>query len=72
MAKQPFVGQSGKANDLLGNIDTNVCGSFSIIARGGYSYFITFIDDFLQYGYVYVMKYKSEPLEKFKEFKEPD
>ncbi|KAL0437762.1 UNVERIFIED_CONTAM: hypothetical protein Sradi_0484100 [Sesamum radiatum] len=39
---------------------TNVCGPLSIPARGGFSYFITFIDDHSRYGYVYLMTYKSE------------
>jgi hypothetical protein len=37
-------------------------------ARGGFQYFITFTNDFSRYGYVYLMKHKSESLEKFKEF----
>ena len=45
IAKSPFVGQSGKANDILGLIHTNACGLFSIMARGGYHYFITFTVD---------------------------
>ena len=46
-----------------------MCGSFSVHVRGGYEYFITFTDDYLRYGYVYLMKNKSEALNKFKEFK---
>ena len=38
-------------------------------AKGGYEYFITFIDDYSRYGYVYLMKRKSEAFEKFKEFR---
>ena len=38
-------------------------------AIDSYSYFITFIDDFSRYGYVYLMKYKSEAFEKFREYK---
>ena len=38
-------------------------------AKGGYLYFITFTDDFSRYGYVYLMKYKSESFEKFKEYR---
>ena len=41
----------------------------SVHARGGFVYFITFIDDYSQYGYLYLMRYKSEAFEKFKEFK---
>ena len=40
----------------------------SIQARGGYEYFITFINDYSRYGYVYLMRQKSEAFEKFKEF----
>ena len=38
-------------------------------ARGGFQYFITFIDDFSKIGYVYLMRYNSETFDKFKEFK---
>ena len=41
----------------------------STSARGGYRYFITFTDDFSRYGYIYLMRVKSESFEKFKEFK---
>ena len=37
--------------------------------REGYEYFITFIDDYSRYGYIYLMRHKSEAFEKFKEFK---
>ncbi|KAL1200820.1 Retrovirus-related Pol polyprotein from transposon TNT 1-94 [Cardamine amara subsp. amara] len=40
----------------------------STSARGNYQYFITFTDDFSRYGYVYLMRHKSESFEKFKEF----
>ncbi|KAK8600824.1 hypothetical protein V6N12_050672 [Hibiscus sabdariffa] len=41
----------------------------TLAARGGYQYFITFTDDFSRYGYIYLMRHKSEALEWFKEFK---
>ncbi|KAL1206835.1 Retrovirus-related Pol polyprotein from transposon TNT 1-94 [Cardamine amara subsp. amara] len=37
-------------------------------ARGNFQYFITFTGDFSRYGYVYLMRHKSESFEKFKEF----
>ena len=40
----------------------------SVEARGGYRYFLTFTDDLSRYGYIYLMKHKSEAFEKFKEF----
>ena len=54
--------------DLLELIHTDVCGPMSSTARGGFQYFITFTDDLSRYGYVYLMKHKSETFEKFKEF----
>ncbi|KAL0445824.1 UNVERIFIED_CONTAM: Retrovirus-related Pol polyprotein from transposon RE2 [Sesamum latifolium] len=60
MTKKPFVGQSAIAKGLLDLVHTDVCGPLSIPARGGFSYFITFTDDHSQYGYVYLMRSKSE------------
>ena len=40
----------------------------SVHARGGFVYFITFIDDYSRYGYLYLMRYKSEAFEMNKEF----
>ena len=69
MTKTPFTGHSKRVNDLLGLIHSDVCGLLSLNARGDYQYFITFIDDFSRYGYVYLMKHKSESFEMFKIFK---
>ena len=41
----------------------------SVLVRSGFQYFITFTDNFSRYGYVYLMRHKSESFEKFKEFK---
>ena len=57
-----------RATDLLEIIHTDVCGSMSVEARGGYRYFLAFIYDLSRYGYIYLMKHKSETFEKFKEF----
>ncbi|KAL0453535.1 UNVERIFIED_CONTAM: hypothetical protein Slati_1331600 [Sesamum latifolium] len=69
ITKKPFVGQSAIANGLLDLVHTDVCGPLSIPARGGFSYFITFIDDHSRYGYVYLMRYKSEAFGRFKEYR---
>ncbi|KAK8510716.1 hypothetical protein V6N12_067166 [Hibiscus sabdariffa] len=69
MTKAPFSGKGERASDLLGLIHSDVCGPMNTQARGGYQYFITFTDDFSRYGYIYLMRHKSEALEKFKEFK---
>ncbi|KAL0293531.1 UNVERIFIED_CONTAM: hypothetical protein Sradi_6932500 [Sesamum radiatum] len=69
MTKKPFVGQSTLATGLLDFIHLDVCGPLNTQARGGFSYFITFIDDHSWYGYVYLMRYKSEAFGRFKEFR---
>ena len=66
--KTPFSGTMERANDLLEIIHADVCGPMSIEARGGYRYFLTFIDDLSRYGHIYLMKHKSETFEKSKEF----
>ncbi|KAL0287115.1 UNVERIFIED_CONTAM: Retrovirus-related Pol polyprotein from transposon TNT 1-94 [Sesamum angustifolium] len=69
MTNKPFVGQSKPANGLLDLIPTDVCGPLNTQARGRFSYFITFTDDHSRYGYVYLMRYKSEAFVRFKEFR---
>src|SRR4051812_363136 len=68
MTKTPFAKSCERASDLLGQVHSDVCGPMSTTARGGYEYFITFTDDLSRYGYIYLMKHKSEAFEKFKEF----
>ena len=68
MTKTPFAKSCERASDLLELVHSDVCGPMSTTARGGYEYFITFTDDLSRYGYVYLMKHKSEAFEKFKEF----
>jgi hypothetical protein len=68
MTKASFTGQSERTSDLLGLVHTDVCGPMSSVARGDFQYFITFTDDISSYGYIYLMRHKSESFEKFKEF----
>ncbi|KAL4379185.1 hypothetical protein GQ457_02G025820 [Hibiscus cannabinus] len=65
-----------RRNLAKGDVDLRVGNGARVVAlavgtyaRGGYQYFITFTDDFSRYGYIYLMRHKSEALEKFKEFK---
>ena len=69
MTKEPFIGHSERVSDLLSLVHSDVCGSISSTTRGGYQYFITFTNDYIRYGYLYLMKHKDESFEKFKTFK---
>ena len=65
MTKTPFSGTMERATDLLEIIHTDVCGPMSVKAHGKYRYFLTFTDDLSRYGYISLMKQKSETIEKF-------
>jgi len=69
MTKVSFTGFHERASELLELVHPDVCGPMSTIARGEFKYFITFADDFSRYGYVYLMKHKSETFEKLKSSK---
>ena len=68
MTKIPFSGYGDRVSDILDLVHTDICGPISTQVRGGYSYFIIFADDLSRFGYVYLMKYKFEASDKFKEY----
>ena len=68
MTNTPFSRTMERATDLLEIIHTDVCGPMSVKAHGKYHYFLNFTDNLSKYGYIYLMKHKSETFEKFKEF----
>jgi hypothetical protein len=71
--KGKFVKQIKKgakrSSRILEIIHTDICGPFPVASMDGFDSFITFIDDYSRYGYIYPIKEKSEPLDKFKIFK---
>ena len=67
MIKLFFIGHEEKITEILTLVYSDVCGPFDVPVRGGYLYFIIFIDNFSWYRYVYLIKYKSEVFEKFKD-----
>ena len=69
MTKRPFHSKGNRANDKQELIHSDLCGRMNIQAKCGYEYFMTFIDDYSKYGYIYLLRRKSECFDKFKEFK---
>ena len=53
---------------LLELIYTDIYGSFDVSSFGGERYFITFMDDFSRYDYVYVLHEKSQLIDALKVF----
>ena len=45
---------------------TNICGPFDVNYSNKEKYFITFIDDFSHYGYVYLFHEKSQEVNALK------
>ena len=69
MTKRPFSAKGTKAKEPLQLVHSDVCGPLNVQARGGYEYFISFIDYYSRYSYIYLMRQKYEAFEKFKEFR---
>ena len=64
---EPFKAKGYRAKEVH-LVHKDLCGPMSCV-RGGYEYFITFINDYSGYGYIYLMCHKSKAFEKFKEYK---
>ena len=59
-----------RATQILGLIHSDVCGPLQSATHMGCKYFVTFIDDFSRYAYVYLLKHKSEVFDKFIQYKQ--
>ena len=68
ITKTPFP-KIDRTSTLLQLIHSDVCDMHSNPTRGGKKYFVTFIDDYSKYCYVYLLRSKDEVLNKFKIYK---
>ena len=69
-SRKPFKSTGARrTKDPLELIHSDVCGPMPTASIGGAKYFMTFIDDFTRYCFVYFMNSKTEVVEKSKEFK---
>ena len=57
-----------ETKQTLDYIHSDIWGPSQIPSHGGARYFITFIDDYSMKLWVYILKHKSEALDKFKEW----
>jgi transposase InsO family protein len=60
---------TNRMTDVLELIHTDICGPFPTATRNSHVYFISFIDDYSRYGYIYLIKEKTQALDTFKSFK---
>ncbi|KAA0033023.1 gag/pol protein [Cucumis melo var. makuwa] len=54
MTKRSFTGKGLKAKTPLELVHSDLCGPMNVKARGGYKYFISFIDDYSRSGGEYM------------------
>ena len=57
-----------RATKVFEIVHTDICGPMQVDSAGGSRYILTFTDDFSRYTTVYVLKKKSEALNKFKHY----
>lgn len=64
-----FLTTETKTSQILELIHTYLWGPSSVLSRDGYTYYISFIDDFSRYTWIYPLKLKPEALSVFKLFR---
>jgi len=64
---KPFS-KAMRASGPLKLIHSDICGLMNVKARNEAIYFITLIDDYSRYGYVYLLSHRYEALDVFKRF----
>ena len=53
MTKRSFSEKGYRAKKTLELVHTDLCGPMNVKARGGYEYFISFIDDYSRYETIF-------------------
>src|SRR3954462_7073336 len=66
--KDSIQWDNGACRRLIGDHTYECMWTHERPTRNGLRYFVTFTDDLSRYGYIYLMKHKSETFERFKEF----
>ena len=55
MTKRLFQGKDEWAKESLELVHADIYSPLNVQTRCGYEYFVTFIDDYSRYGYMYLM-----------------
>ncbi|KAK2990476.1 hypothetical protein RJ640_008935 [Escallonia rubra] len=65
--RKPFE-KAVRATQSFELVHSDICGPMGVKARHGASYFLTLMDDYTRYGYVYMISHRYEALDCFKRF----
>jgi hypothetical protein len=69
-AKTTFPSNDSRSKGILNLIHSDVCGPMSAVSIGGFSYYVSFIDDHSRKTWIYFIKTKDEVFSLFQEFKD--
>ena len=67
--RKPFPQSEHKSKGALDLVHSVVCRTVGAQSFSGYSYCVTFIDDYSRKTWIYFLKAKSKVFERFREFK---
>jgi uncharacterized protein YbcI len=67
--KKPFPSSDNISKEILNLIHSAVCGPMPLKSLGGSLYYVTFIVDFSQKTWMYLLKMKDKVFDKYQEFK---
>ena len=68
MQMMPFGSRTSLTNEIFELVHSDVWGTIPVMSKGGYSYYVTFIDDFSRHTWIYFLKLKSKVFSCFKNF----
>jgi hypothetical protein len=68
MHKLPFVSSQFQSTQPLELVHSDVWGLAPITSSNGYKYYLLFVDDYSRFGWLYLLKHKSNVLTTFKHF----
>ena len=67
--RAPVPRQGGsRSSKILDLVHTDVCGPFPVESLGGSRYFLSFVDDYSRYAWIYPIKAKSEVFGRLKQW----
>jgi 5'-3' exoribonuclease 2 len=64
-----FSTSNHKSRGILDYVHTDVWGPAKVASKGGSRYFVSFVDDYSRYAWVYFLKHKNEVFETFKQWR---
>lgn len=68
ITKRHFPLKENRVNNKLELVHSDLYGPMNIQDRGGFEFFVNFIDYCSKYGYICLLHYTSACIDKFKEF----